>query len=476
MALLRGFQKTKQDEAGGTKVLKLLEESYLNRTEGGEFNTVDDVQGLIDVYKKLPQDNVDVQTKIAELENKKLQFGTKLTDILSQKSVYDANLQDALDSAAQNNFKNPKSLIGAYASIYADADERYDTEVMSQIFKRYGTSGTIPDDVITYRKTLKEKAAFYAQLFNSYNIEDPTTGEIGMLNPEGVAVQIDTNPTNGSVQHIDFIPSGQIDDTNYMRTEFGVNVLNDIPNKKLPVYLRVNDIGRTADGKTIRGSMLGNVSYEETMNESDSGSISSGNVLAPVKEKAGFWSKLNPFYENAAEKMNGSIDSMRENGINFSSDAYKYDSQSVPNDAVLQMGSRVFYSTGKDGQILEITGKDSNEKSDNLKRYVVGLGKDPNAMLPYKITKDYLVAPDGSSRIQGQVDANYFNAPTVPGQPTSLNTNQPTLPVSPTSTVSQTSSFFGDRVNRLTPPAKTTVANSTPDIVNQGNSFFRKAG
>lgn len=472
MALLRGFQKTKADGETTSKVLNLIEKSYLTRTTGGEFNTIEDVQGLIDTYKNLPQDNIDVQTRIADLENKKLQLGSKLNDILSQKDVFDTQLQAGLDNAAKNNFKNMKSLIGSYATIYADANERYDDEVMSNILKRYGTTGNIPKETLDYRKILEDKAKFYAQLFNSYNIQDPITGEVGMLNPEGIAVQIDTNPTNGSVQHIDIIPSGQIDDKNYMRTEFGLNIINDLPNKKLPTYLRVNDIGRTPDGKVIRGSMLGNISYQEKIDATDSGGSASANILTPQMKGVGFWAAINPFSDSPQEKLNMSIESIRTNGINFSSDAYKYDSQDVPNDNVLQMGSRLFYSTSKSGQVLEITGKNSKEKADNLSRYMTGIGKDPNKVLPYKVTKDYLIAPDGSSRIQGKVDENYFSSPTTPGQPVSMNTNQPTTTI-PTPT--QNSSFF-DNKNVPTKPKEPVISKSTPDLISQGMSFFRTAG
>lgn len=467
MALLRGFQKTKTSEGDSTKVLDLLEKSYLNRTEGGEFNTVEDAQGLIDMYKKLPQ-SVNVQSRIADLENTKLKLGAKLTDVLSQKDVFDTQVQEGLDGAAKNNFKNMKSLIGSYAAIYADADARYDEEVMAKIFQRYGTTGNIPTGVLDYRKTLQEKAKFYAQLFNSYNVQDPVTGEVGMLNPEGIAVQIDTNPTNGAVQHIDIVPSGQIDDKNYIRTESNVNVISDRPNKRLPTYLRVNNVGVTADGKPIRGGMLGNVSYQEGVSKSDTGANSFTGVLSPVREKAGFWGTLNVFSDNPAEKLNGSIDSMKENGINFASDAYRYDSQSVPNDSVLQMGSRLFYSTGAGDTILEITGKDFDEKAANLTKYMTGIGKDPTKILPYKVTKDYLVNPEGKSRVQGKVDADYFNQPPVQSQsavPAAQAGGSPDF---------STSSFFGAK-NTQTRPSEPVVSDSAPDIVDQGNSFFRKA-
>ena len=53
MALLKGFQKTRQSEDNTNKVLNLLEKSYTSRTSTGELNTVEDIQGLIDTYKKL---------------------------------------------------------------------------------------------------------------------------------------------------------------------------------------------------------------------------------------------------------------------------------------------------------------------------------------------------------------------------------------------------------------------------------------
>src|SRR3990167_4406393 len=476
MARLLGFQKTAAGDSA--KVISLIEKSYLNQTTGGEFNTSEDVQGLIDIFSKLPQ-STEVQLKVADLTNKKLQIEGKLNDILSQKNVFEMDLQKGLDNAAKNSLKNMRSLIGAYASIYGDAADRYDNEVLSDIAKRYGTTGTIPDETLKYRDTLNEKAKFYAELFNSYNTVDEKTGELGALDTSGIAVQIDTNPKNGSVNRIEIVPSGQVDPKTYMRTDVGLNVMDDLPNKKLPVYLRTNDVGVTADGKAIRGSNLGGITYEEQISQTDGGGSRSAGFLTPKKESVGFFSKINFFSDTQEELKNNSINSIKANGLRFSSSAYNYDSQDIPNDNILKMGNRLFYSTSKDNQILEIAGKDSGEKIDNLNKYLTSIGKDPNKMSPYFITRDYLTAPDGSSRVQGNVDANYFSPQSSPSQPTSFDTSSspPTIPTdegTPPAT-----SFFGDalRVNRQNKPDTPSLESGSgmfsSNLIEQGKSFFR---
>lgn len=465
MPKLLGFSSTQQGGTSSDQTIRILEKSYLNRTKYGEFNTTQEVDGLLTSLKALPQ-TPDVMEKVADLENKKLQISAKLGDILSEKNVFDTDLQSALDLSAKTNYKNSQSLIGSYASIYADAASRYDSEVMAKIAERYGTSGTIPPETLAYRKTLNEKAKFLSNLANAYY--NPNTA--GNFNTNGVAVKIDTNPTNGSINRIDIVPSSEVDGKTHMRTDVELNVNPNLPDKKLPIYLRTNDVGVSADGKTLRGSQLGGISYQEKMNTSDSGNDTSGGVLQATKLKDGFFG--NPFSDSPTEKINKSIDSIKTSGISLDSAAYKYDSQDIPNDNVLKLGSRLFYSTGKDGQILEIKGKDSSSKQDNLTRYLQGIGKNPNTS-PYFITKEYLTAPDGNSRIQGTVDENYFNPQTVPQTQTSA-----TVPQSfPSLSETTSSPSFFSRVNRPNKPDQATVASgtqtSTPDLLDKGMSFFR---
>ncbi len=485
MARLLGFQKTKTESA--SKVVSLLEKTYLNRTKYGEFNTVDEVDGFIKTLQGLPQ-TTEVQEKIADMQNKKLQLGAKLNDILSEKNVFDTDLQEALGGAAKNNFTNLKSLIGSYAAIYGDAADRYDQEILAKVGERYGTASNIPQETLDYRKKLADKAKLYSSMFNAYNVQDPNSGEIGMLNPDNFAVVVDTNPTNGAIQHLDIVPSGEVD-KNYMRTEVGVNVIPNIPNKKLPVYLRTNDVGVTSDGKTIRGAQLGNITYQGATESTKDEGISAG-VLAPHKENVGFFSKLNIFNDTPQEKLNKSIDQIKDRGVDFNSGAYQFDSNQVPNEAVLRMGNRVFYSTGKNDEILEITGKTSQEKQDNLNSYLKNVGKDPNKMLPYFITKDYLTAPDGSSRVKDKVDANFFNPVAPSSSPTSFNTVSPQTPVA-ASNMPADLGFFAQRaapktanstpetiaVNRQKKPGEPTESSSGKisigDVIEKGKSFFR---
>lgn len=494
MARLLGFAKTKtagEKKVSEDQLLRILEASYLNSTVGGEYNTPEDVQGMIDKLSSLPQ-TPDTMEKIVTLNNKKLQISARLTDVMAQKGVFDSDLQAGLDGAARNNFKNVKNLIGSYAAIYGDAAERYDNEVLKNITQRYGAESNIPPENLAYRKTLADKAKFFAQLFNSYNVRDPKTGEVGALDTSGIAMQIDTNPTTGAVQRIDIMPSGQVDNKSYMRTDAGINVVDGLPNKKLPVYLRVNDIGVDDTGKTIRGGSLGNITYQEKFNEGANGAMSTANILEPKKASVGLWNKIDFWSSDTPdEKLNDSIDSIKNNGINFSNPSYKYDSNDVPNGNVLKMGNRVFYSTDKDNQILEITGKNASEKDDNLKKYLSSIGKDPAKVSPYFITKDYLTAPDGNSRVQGQIDANYLAPSNAPSQPDAFT---PTVqPQQQADTMTEAGADMRDKFfsSPLSNPAKqssavnrpnkpdvsaegTKTSSSIGDIVEKGKSFFRK--
>ena len=477
MAKLLGFQKTSSG-ADIAKTIQLIEKSYLNRTTGGEFNNTEEVQGLIDVFSKLPKSQ-EVEIKLADLKNKQLQIQGKLTDILSQKNVFEMDLRQGLDNAAQNNFKDMRSLIGSYAAIYGDAADRYDGEVLSDIAKRYGTTGNIPDETLKYRNTLNEKAKFYAELFNSYNMVDERTGELGSLDTSGIAVQLDTNPTTGAVSHLEIVPSSEVDNKTYLRTDVGLNVMDNLPNKKIPVYMRTNPVAVTADGKQIRGGKLGNIDFEETMNSTDGIGTQTAGILSPKRQGTGF-SGLNPFYQSPEEKLNESIDSIKQNGVRFSNDTYRYDSQDIPNDNILKMGNRLFYSTAKDGEVLEIDGKDLNEKADNLNKYLRGIGKEPEKMAPYFITRDYLNAPDGGSRVKGKIDQNYFATPSAPSQPTSFTTVAPTGGAIQQPTPVEPSSFFADnslRVNRQNKPDEPAVGDQSKyfgqDLIDKGMSFFR---
>lgn len=499
MARLLGFNKPKKEGGGAAssdQALRILEKSYLNRTPYGEFNTVDEVDGFLNALKGLPQ-TADVQEKVADLENKKLQISTKLDDILTEKNLFDNDLQEALSVAARNNYSNMKSLIGSYAAIYGDASEQYDSQVVARVSKRYGTTDSIPDETLAYRKEIEEKAKFYSQLFNAYNVRDPETGKVGMLNPDAFAVVVDTNPTNGSINKIDIIPSGKVD-KNYMRTEVGMNVVEGVPGTALPMYLRTFDMGMTEGGRPLIGGQLGNIKFQgvtDAKEDEDVGGAGVG-ILKLQKKDVGFGSRLNFLSDTPAESVNRTLEKIQADGISLSDQSYKYDSNDVPNGTILKMGSRLFYNTNKPGEILEIAGKDGQEKFDNMNKYLQGIGKDPSAAAnPYFVTKDFLYNGDGSYKVKGNIDQNYFSTQLPPTTQSTFNQGAPSVfggaPESASAPAMATDSFFAGKTSTPSNVPVSSTAVNTPNkpdvqsdssggeaslgerVIDKGKSFFR---
>jgi len=480
MAKLIGFRKTKSE---ATNILDVVEKSYLNRTQYGEFNTVEEVDGLVNVLKGLPQ-TLDVQERIAGLENKKLQISAKLGDLLMEKGVFDTDLNEALTNATKNNLSNPKQIIGSYAAIYGDAAERYETEVFSKIFKRYGTANTIPQEVLDYRKQLNDKAKLYGSVFNSYNFIDPDTNEIGMLNPEGFGIVVDTNPATGRISRMELVPSGEIKRDAYMRTDTPLQMIPGAPAKKIPTWIRTFDGGMSDFGKPIRSAVLGEFIYsgvDTAGKKDDLGGLVLGQ-LKIQKEEEGILRRLGripvPKWFGWEERMFGrepelTVDTMRNDGVNLKN--FQFDSTDVPDGSVLQMGGRLFYSTDKKDEVFEIGGKDKNE---TLRRYLQSVGKDPNsANVPYFVDRNYFAAPDGSSRIKGTIDDKFFNPP-APSIPPAIESPRAPVEISPEPVVEEPAGFFAQRTNRLNVPeeSRETIGGlpSASDIVEKGKSFFRK--
>lgn len=507
MAYLIGFRAKKSSQADEKNIVDLVIKSYLNRTQYGEFSTTEEVDGAIDMLKKLPQ-TLDVQEKIADMENTKLKISAKLNDMLMDKSVFETDLREAANQVAQNNLQNPKALIGSLAAIYGDAVERYENDIYSNIFQRYGSTEKIPADVMNYRKTLEDKAKMYASVFNSYNFVDERTGEVGMLNPDAFGVVIDTNPATGKISSIDIMPSNEINNDQYMRTDTPLNMINGMPNKKLPVYLRTFDGGMSEFGKPIRSAVLGGLVYSgvNTKNKADdAGSLGVG-MLQVQKDGEGFLKNIGralvPKWFGMEENLFGRsqddvVSSIKQNGIDLKQ--FSYDSADIPNGSVLRMGNRVFYSTKNDNEIFEIKGSDDGEKMNNLNKIITENGDDPNIVgMPYFIDRNYLIAPDGSSRIKATVDSNYFSpeAKAVGGSAGGGGGTNPFLSNSLKMDVAsgqaeaplQQSSFFNQPNEQSTPSsvsskntptkissAKESVAGkpSAPNIIEKGKSFFK---
>lgn len=492
MPRLIGFQYTKKSndlpgsKASSDQLLRIAEKSYLNSTRYGEYGNVNDVDGFLKQLSKLPQ-TPDVIEKTVDLNNKRAQIAAKEEDIKNQKNNFDYNLQVDLDNAAKTYIKDPKSLIQEYARIYGEAEAKYNKDVMSYIGQRYGAESKIPSDVSSGREKYKEKATWLSSTINAYNLYTN-------LDTEGIAFEIDTNPSNGSIVHVNIVPSGEIDKSNYMRTNVGAKVVKNDPASNIPMYLRTNDVGRTEDGMTIKGALLGNIKFKEGINVSGTSSKSL-NELQPEKLAGDlkFWN------DSPIELRNKSIDQINRDGVDFSTGDYKYDSLDIPNNSPVSVGQRLFYSTDK-GELLEMSGKDNDERQAMMKKYL----SDNNikANLPYTTTSDYLK----NRTIKGSIDSNYLNTQNgIPqpkwggmqqsakpqaqsasftptgdsffAKPRNLNEPEQEGGVTTPSTSGELESKFLPLRNRQNKPdiAPITTKNKTSvsDLIDKGKSFFR---
>lgn len=491
MARLIGFRQAKQATATSEKnIVDLVVKSYLNRTQYGEFNTVEEVDGAINALKGLPQ-TINVQERIADLENTKLKIRAKLNDLLMEKDKFDSDLNEALTEATRANLQNPKQMIGSYAVILGDAYERYENDIYSNVFKRYGTIDKVPAEVIDYRKKLEEKTKLYASVFNAYNFIDPDTNEVGLLDPNAFAIVLDTNPAGGKVIRMELMPSGEVNRDIYMRTDTPLQIMEGLPSKKLPTYLRTFDGGMSEFNKPVRSAVMGGFVYsgvDSAAKKDDIGTLGIGE-LKVQKEGEGFFKGLGRalvpkwfgWEENVFGRAQGDVvQNLRDDGILLKN--FQFDSADIPNGAVLRMGSHIFYYTDQNNEVLEISGKNENEKLKNLDNYLKGIGKDPKiAGMPYIVDKSFLSAPDGSSRVKGTIDENYFTPPS-PSTPPIVGAST-VAPIAPPQKIPQ-DTFFSGRQQSFETKTSTPVVmqpkessggfSSVPDIIEKGKSFFRE--
>lgn len=477
MAQLQGFQKRSGTGAASSdQMIRILEKTYLNRTEGGEFSNESEVQGLIDALGKMPQ-TPDVMEKVADLENKKLGMKSKFEDITNSKALFEDNLNDALRLEARNNYKDMGMLIGNYMNVYADAEERIDTYINDNVYKRYGSSATVPQELIDLKNSIKEKARYYSTLTALIS----TPEGIGSLNAEGLAVQVQTNPLTGNIISLDVVPRGEVDAKSYMETDIKAKIDGTQP-LAVPIYVNASNDKVTPSGVQTKFGRLGSMEFrgadkltgskdEIKTQEKDLEGYGIGK-LAAQNENVSMWAWLNPFYDSPEEKAKKGLDSARTEGMTFND--FNFDGNDIPPKSMVRKGNRLYFQQ-ENGDVSEFDGADYREKAENAKKYLTQVGLDPNKVgAPLYADDVYFVAPDGSSRIKEKIGADYFAPQLPPTQGASVFT----APTS-TSTASSTpenpnllSSFFGN-TNRPDMP-NTQMKTTTPSFIDKAQSFFKK--
>lgn len=471
---LTGFI-TKPKAGSDAQTLDLLRKSQLSQTQTGEWSNVTDLDAYIAKLQKLPQ-TAKVQEEILDMQNKRLQVANKQSDLLASKGIYEQMVQDATTNAVKNNFNNPQQLLGALAAINADAADNYDQHVTNKIFQQYGSTSSIPDDILKYRTDLNDKAKTYADMFNAYNFVDQKTGEAGALDNKAYAVLMTTNPATGKVLNVDFVRSDKVPD-GFMRTD--VNFGMGEGAKKLPTYLKSYDIGVTEQGTKIQGARLGDFSFAgttEAVKKGDDESIGK-NILKIQKQSDNIFTRLariflpvSAEYKYLGRSAERDYEQAKSKGITTSN--FSFDSTNIPDNSLVQIGSKLYYQA-TDGGLQEISGKDATERQSNLDNYLNGIKQTPVGR--FFADKNYLLNSDGSSRIKGTIDQNVFT-------PAATTTTPKTISYAPEITQAQAlkqemgSSFFASK-NKLTAP-KTAKESSggksfVGDIIEKGKSFFR---
>lgn len=469
------------------KYITLAEQAYLNKTNRGQFDTTDDVQGMINILQGIPgaQNSVSVQTKIAELNNKALQFESKKNDKLNAKENYDSKLKSQLQKDASGNYKNLGSLISAYASTYNDYANAFDENVIVPASKRYGSDDTVDDATLKYRNDLMKKAEYYSKLFNLYNSN--------FLNPSAYAVVIDTNPANGTIISLDIVPnkpatekdSFGVDESKFMMTDIPVNGL---AGNQFPMYLSANNAGKTKDGKLIKKAQFGNKTFEALGSKSSAEGTEdqSVGILKIKKENVPWQDSAFIFNQSEVEQRNTALKELSTSGLDLSkSTDINFDSNDIPNGSVLKMGSRLFYQPKNSDKILELDGKDENEKKTNLESFLKSSNIDSEKITRYQITSSYLKDDSGSSKVDSKkVNSSYFEpAGSIPqstlGKPTAQQMKErlDSFEQGQSSPEEQGEGFFTNRVNRQKKPSQPKESSggksSVNDVIDKGNSFFR---
>lgn len=471
MARLLGFTKTKGTAEGQEKLLRLYESKFLAQTETGEFNNIGEIDSYISFLETLGQ-TTEVQTKIADMQGKKLKFEQKRSDLLNERGIFDVVLKESLTFDIQDGFENPIDMIGSMAASYQLASNQFDDDVYGKIANQYGTVGAIPQDVLDYQRELGDREKFFTDLFHSYQQQDEE-GLFGNFDPNAFEVLVDVNQANGKVIGIDIVPSGSVDRNTWMRTDTPLRVLKDRDGQRLPTSIMRVDAGRDDDGKQIWSGVVGGIEYQGL---EEDGILKARDTNVGVLG-ASFFGLLGSDNQAAKDAV--------EFGMDFSEDNYVFDKGSIPNNRLLRMGDRLFYAT-EEGSFLEMAGNDYKERKQMSESYLKKIGQNPNQNISF-IDRFLLADESGASRVTDIVDENYFKPSSLGGDNTLTPQGGKSYYSFPISKEEEPrSSFFSDaartkegepRVNRPSPPKESTESSggalSVPDIIEKGKSFFR---
>lgn len=478
-------------DADTNRLTDIIEKAAIrDNTAYGEVRTPSEAAAVHAALSTKAPQTLYTQEKLLDYENMGHKTQAALADVNQNVDLFDSDLKAQLKDAAGSSINNMQNLIGNYAQIYTDAAEKYQANVADKVLSRYEAP---PAGVMTYLADLKKKATMYSGLYNSYQMKD-ASGEYGVLDPNAYAVLVDTNPANGKISNVEIVPVGDAP-AGYMRTDVGTNVFpssdSSVKAKQLPMYLRGEVSGTDGSGKNIYTATIGGLKFSATA--SADGSKNATLSLQRTDEGSFFHKLFTP--DNAP--------AIKSQGLFFDDTAaFQFDKNAIPDNSIVHVGSKTYFQSSG-GDLFNVSGKDSNEMKANLTNFMKMKGVDPANVHDFYAAGDYVYKPDGTTKVQGAIDANLLKVgpntqPPVSTGPTSMldftGTRPPTGGTMPTSTAAiasappavdsgspldKAASFFGGRKNTPAVPDKAVASRgNTPisgnDVIAGGESFFKK--
>lgn len=343
-------------------------------------NQIEAVQGQL-------AQNPSVEAQIANIK-----LGTQKQDLLikQRKSAhstqsYNDSISDDKKEAmvdSKGNIISLTTLASRYNDIYSGAAIDYQRKVVDKAIE----SGTDTQEMRDYQKALQDKANFYQNIAIAANTRGPD-GKVGNYTNLGIVAVPSINPSDNSVQGIDFMTSQEATkNKNLMLTDTGIQSTDE--GGRIPMALPVNYYpDPTNPNKLVAQATFGNVVYSgQRVPLTDS----NGDPILDANGDQKYSTTDQLKVQNANDP---NIKDVLTNGVSLKASlGVKADTSGKPAlGTVTTRGGKVFY-TDENGKTQYAPGDTLEDSTNNMKTYLSFLGKDPNKLMPSAL----LTAPSGT--------------------------------------------------------------------------------
>lgn len=483
MAILFGARTNKGERKDTEQqIVSLALKKITAQTTAGEFSNVSEIDAAIKSLSNLPP-SVELEGAVADLEAKKRQFEVRRDDMQNSEGIFRDNLNDALKEGASNNFGSIDALVFEYANIYNDAEERLDSFINENVYKRYGSAAQPSEGLLNLKKEIKEKSRYYSTL--QFALSDPT--QYANIDTESLGIAVRTNPVTRKIVSVDVLPISEIP-KDMMKTDIKSKYADVEGAPASNIWVNTVDLGYDESGKVkMKRGVLGSVDFQgKSRPITVGGDVEEGGFLEAQRKNTTWfdWFKFGAAQEeeDRNEQTNDWISAAKTNGVNLAQ--FSFDGNDIPDGSVVRKGNRLYYQM-KGGDVVEFSGSDLKSRAETAKKYLETIGENPNKLNAPAWVDDTYFVQDGRSRVKSVVNEDTLKAPTAESKPMSSLQDMGSEFTALGATIPP-ASFFSDpnrvktagaRVNRPTKPEAPTdsVEGMTiaAKVIDKGRSFFR---